>query len=99
MERTHYNGTLGINNVGEEVINKGSALWARNKAEITKEQYRDFYQHISHNFDDPWLTLHFKAEGNLEYTGLLFVPEKAPYDLFQPDKKNSFKLYINKVFI
>lgn len=94
-----YQIVLDLDKVGEEVINKGSALWARNKAEITKEQYRDFYQHISHNFDDPWLTLHFKAEGNLEYTGLLFVPQKAPYDLFQPDKKNSFKLYINKVFI
>ncbi len=94
-----YQIVLDLDKVGEEVINKGSALWSRNKAEITKEQYRDFYQHISHNFDDPWLTLHFKAEGNLEYTGLLFVPQKAPYDLFQPDKKNSFKLYINKVFI
>lgn len=94
-----YQIVLDLDKVGEEVINKGSALWARNKAEITKDQYRDFYQHISHNFDDPWLTLHFKAEGNLEYTGLLFVPKKAPYDLFQPDKKNSFKLYINKVFI
>ena len=94
-----YQIVLDLDNVGEEVINKGSALWARNKAEITEEQYRDFYQHISHNFDDPWLILHFKAEGNLEYTGLLFVPKKAPYDLFQPDKKNSFKLYINKVFI
>ena len=94
-----YKIVLDLDKVGEEVINKGSALWARNKAEITKDQYKDFYQHISHNFDDPWLTLHFKAEGNLEYTGLLFIPQKAPYDLFQPDKKNSFKLYINKVFI
>ncbi len=94
-----YKIVLDLDKAGEEVINKGSALWARNKAEITKDQYKDFYQHISHNFDDPWLTLHFKAEGNLEYTGLLFVPQKAPYDLFQPDKKNSFKLYINKVFI
>ena len=94
-----YQIVLDLGKVGEETINKGSALWARNKAEITKDQYKDFYQHISHNFDNPWLTLHFKAEGNLEYTGLLFVPQKAPYDLFQPDKKNSFKLYINKVFI
>ena len=94
-----YKIVLDLDKVGEEVINKGSALWARNKAEITADQYKDFYQHISHNFDDPWLTLHFKAEGNLEYTGLLFIPQKAPYDLFQPDKKNSFKLYINKVFI
>lgn len=90
---------LNLGSAGEENINKGSALWTRNKAEITKDQYKDFYQHISHNFDEPWLTLHFRAEGNIEYSGLLFIPQKAPYDLFQPDKKNSLKLYINKVFI
>ena len=94
-----YPIVLNLGEAGKETVNKGSALWTRNKAEITKDQYKDFYQHISHNFDDPWLTLHFKAEGNIEYTGLLFIPDKAPYDLFQPDKKNSLKLYINKVFI
>ena len=94
-----YPIVLNLGEAGEETVNSGSALWTRNKAEITKDQYRDFYRHISHNFDEPWLTLHFKAEGNIEYTGLLFVPEAAPYDLFQPDKKNSLKLYINKVFI
>ena len=94
-----YPIVLNLGEAGEETVNSGSALWTRNKAEITKDQYRDFYRHISHNFDEPWLTLHFTAEGNIEYTGLLFVPEAAPYDLFQPDKKNSLKLYINKVFI
>ena len=94
-----YPIVLDLGEAGEETINKGSALWMRNKAEITKDQYKDFYQHISHNFDDPWLTLHFKAEGTNEYSALLFIPSKAPYDLFQPDKKNSLKLYINKVFI
>lgn len=94
-----YPIVLNLGKAGEETVNKGSALWTRNKAEITKDQYKDFYQHISHNFDEPWLTLHFKAEGNIEYTGLLFVPSNAPYDLFQPDKRMSLKLYINKVFI
>lgn len=94
-----YPIVLDLGEAGEETVNKGSALWTRNKAEITDDQYKDFYQHISHNFDDPWLTLHFKVEGNMEYTGLLFIPSSAPYDLFQPDKKNSLKLYINKVFI
>ncbi len=94
-----YPIVLDLGEAGEETVNKGSALWTRNKAEITADQYKDFYQHISHNFDEPWLTLHFKAEGNMEYTGLLFIPSAAPYDLFQPDKKNSLKLYINKVFI
>ena len=94
-----YPIVLDLGEAGEETINKGSALWMKNKAEITTDQYKDFYQHISHNFDEPWMTLHFKAEGNIEYSGLLFIPGKAPYDLFQPDKKNSIKLYINKVFI
>ena len=94
-----YPIVLDLGEAGEETVNKGSALWTRNKAEITADQYKDFYQYISHNFDEPWLTLHFKAEGNMEYTGLLFIPSVAPYDLFQPDKKNSLKLYINKVFI
>lgn len=94
-----YPIVLDLGKAGEETVNKGSALWTRNKAEVTQEQYKDFYQHISHNFDEPWMTLHFKAEGNIEYTGLLYIPSKAPYDLFQPDKKQSLKLYINKVFI
>lgn len=94
-----YPIVLDLGKAGEETINKGLALWTRQKSEITSDQYKDFYQHISHNFDEPWLTLHFKAEGNIEYTGLLYIPSKAPYDLFQPDKKQSLKLYINKVFI
>ncbi len=88
---------LGKN--GEETINTGSALWTRPKAEITQEQYKEFYHHVSKNFDDPWMTLHFKAEGNLEYTGLVFIPSTQPYDLFQPDRKNGLKLYVNRVFI
>ncbi len=82
-----------------EAVNSASALWTRNKAEITKEQYRDFYRHISHAFDEPWMTLHYKAEGAIEYTGLLFIPETAPFDLFQQDRVKSLKLYTNKVFI
>ena len=94
-----YPIVLCLGDKGEETINKGSALWARPKSEITTEQYNDFYHHIAKSFDTPWLTLHFKVEGNLEYTGLLYVPSVAPYDLFQPDKKQSLKLYVNKVFI
>lgn len=94
-----YPIVLNLGKAGEETVNTGSALWAKNKAEITEDQYKEFYHHISKNFDDPWLTLHFKAEGNIEYTGLLFVPSEPPYDLFQPDKKQGLKLYVNKVFI
>lgn len=98
-DHINYPIVLGLGEAGEETVNTASALWMRNKAEITKDQYTEFYHHVSKNFDNPWLTLHFKAEGNIEYTGLLFVPETQPYDLFQPDRKNGLKLYVNKVFI
>ena len=94
-----YPIVLDLGKAGEETVNTGSALWAKHKSEITQEQYKEFYHHISKNFDEPWLTLHFKAEGNIEYTGLLYVPSTAPYDLFQPDRKTGLKLYVNKVFI
>ncbi len=83
----------------EETINSASALWTRKKTDITPEQYKDFYQSVSHAFDDPWLTLHYKAEGVIDYTALLFVPTKPPFNLFQPDRKSGIQLYVNKVFI
>lgn len=94
-----YPIVLDLGKAGEETVNTGSALWTKNKAEITDEQYNEFYHHISRNFDTPWMRLHFKAEGNIEYTGLLYIPSEAPYDLFQPDRQQSLKLYVNRVFI
>ena len=82
-----------------ETVNMASALWTRNKAEITQEQYYDFYRHISHAFDDPWDILHYKAEGTIEYTALMFIPSKTPFDIFQPNRNAQIKLYINRVFI
>ena len=98
-DHINYPIVLDLGKAGEETVNTGSALWTKNKAEITDEQYNEFYHHISRNFDTPWLRLHFKAEGNIEYTGLLYIPSEAPYDLFQPDRQQSLKLYVNKVFI
>ncbi len=98
-EHIDYPIVLNLGEAGEETVNTSAALWTRNKADITEKQYKDFYQHVTKNFDDPWMTLHFKAEGSLEYTGLLFIPTKAPYDLFQPDRLTGIKLYVNKVFI
>lgn len=83
----------------EEIINSASALWLRNKTEVTPEQYKDFYQNISHAFDDPWMTLHYRAEGAIDYTALLFCPTKPPFNLFQPDRKSNLQLYVNRVFI
>lgn len=82
-----------------ETLNAASALWTRPKDEITAEQYKEFYHHVGHAFDDPWLTLHTKAEGAIEYTALLFVPTQKPFDLFQPDRKQHVRLYVNRVFI
>ncbi|MBO4294890.1 MAG: molecular chaperone HtpG [Alphaproteobacteria bacterium] len=98
-DHVEYPIVLDLGKAGEETINNASALWTRNKAEITEEQYKEFYHHISKNFDDPWLTLHFKAEGSIQYNALLYILSTAPYDLFQPDRQQSLKLYVNKVFI
>ena len=83
----------------EEVVNTGTALWMRSKSEITPLQYKDFYQTISHAFDTPWETLHYHAEGVIDYTALLFIPTEPPMTLFQPDKHGALSLYVNKVFI
>lgn len=98
-DHVEYPIVLNLGKAGEETVNTASALWTRNKADITAEQYKEFYHHVSKNFDDPWLTLHFKAEGSIEYTALLYIPSTAPYDLFQPDRQQSLKLYVNKVFV
>ena len=98
-DHINYPIVLDLDKAGEETVNTGSALWTKNKADITDEQYNEFYHHISRNFDTPWLRLHFKAEGSIEYTGLLYIPSEAPYDLFQPDRQQSLKLYVNRVFI
>ena len=98
-EHIDYPIVLNLGEAGEETVNRAVALWTRNKADITEKQYKDFYQHVTKNYDDPFMTLHFKAEGSMEYTGLLFIPTKPPYDLFQPDRLTGLKLYVNKVFI
>ncbi|MDK9721243.1 MAG: molecular chaperone HtpG [Rhodospirillales bacterium] len=83
----------------EETLNSASALWTRQKSDITPEQYKEFYHHVGHAFDEPWMTIHYRAEGALEYTGLLFVPSMRPFDLFNPDRKSKVKLYVKRVFI
>jgi len=82
-----------------QTINQASALWTRPRNEIDELQYREFYHHVAHAFDEPWMTLHFRAEGVIEYTGLLFVPSAQPFDLFHPDRKPTLKLYVKRVFI
>lgn len=82
-----------------EKINKAQALWTRSKNEISDEEYKEFYKHLSHDFADPLLWSHNKVEGKQEYTSLLYVPSKAPWDLFNRDHKHGLKLYVQRVFI
>ena len=90
---------LEIKGQEPETLNSGSALWTRPKAEISEEQYKEFYHHVAHAFDDPWATLHYRAEGVIEYTALLFVPTQQPFDLFDPARKPRVKLFVKRVFI
>ena len=92
-------GAGGEGDVAEETVNQASAIWTRSKSEITDEQYNEFYRHVGHAFDEPWMRLHFRAEGMIEYAGLLFIPSRKPMDLFHPDRKNPVKLYVKRVFI
>jgi molecular chaperone HtpG len=77
----------------------GTALWTRPKSAITPEEYKDFYRSVAGQWDDPALTLHYRAEGRHEYSVLAFVPETRPFDLFDPDRKGRMKLYVRRVFI
>ncbi|MDJ0808331.1 MAG: molecular chaperone HtpG [Gammaproteobacteria bacterium] len=82
-----------------ERVNKGTALWMRNKSEITDEEYNEFYKHVSHDFEDPMLRVHNRVEGTNEYTSLLFIPARAPFDLWDRDQKHGVKLFVRRVFI
>ena len=84
---------------GDTQINTGSAIWTRQKKDITDEQYKEFYHHVGNVYDEPWLTLHNRAEGKIEYTNLMFIPSSKPYDLMNPDRKNRLQLYVKRVFI
>ena len=82
-----------------EQINQASALWTRSKSDITDEQYKEFYHHVAHAFDEPWARLHVKAEGVVSYQALLFVPGSKPFDLYDPQRRHGVKLYVRRVFI
>ena len=82
-----------------ETVNQANALWARNKADVTEEQYREFYKTVSHDYDDPLAWTHNRVEGRSEYTQLLYVPKHAPMDLWDRDGRRGVKLYVKRVFI
>lgn len=84
---------------GDETVNKATALWTLSKGEITEEQYKEFYKQIAHDYADPMTWSHNKVEGKTEYTSLLFIPSKAPFDLWDRDRMHGIKLYVKRVFI
>ena len=83
----------------DETVNQASALWARPKSEITDEQYREFYKHVGHDYDDPLAWVHARVEGRQEYTELLYVPAHAPFDLWDRNARHGIRLYVRRVFI
>ena len=83
----------------DETVNQASALWARPKADITQEQYDEFYKHVGHDFEAPLCHAHARVEGSKEYTLLLYLPQKAPFDLFDREHRHGIKLYVRRVFI
>ncbi|HAS87241.1 MAG TPA: molecular chaperone HtpG, partial [Candidatus Competibacteraceae bacterium] len=85
--------------IEDERINQAAALWARPKQEITKEEYKEFYKHVGHDFEDPLAWTHNRVEGKLEYTSLLFLPGRAPFDLWDREQRHGVKLYVQRVFI
>ena len=83
----------------DETVNQASALWARNKSDITPEQYTEFYKHVGHDFEDPLTWTHARVEGKTEYTQLLYIPSRAPFDMWDRNARHGVKLYVRRVFI
>ncbi len=83
----------------DETVNQANALWARSKSDITEEQYKEFYKHVAHDFEDPLTWTHARVEGKQEYTQLLYIPARAPFDLWDRNARHGIKLYVRRVFI
>ncbi len=94
-----YVAVTGREQEASEPVNTVGALWMRPKSEIGQEQYKEFYHHVGHVFDDPALTIHYRAEGRHEYAVLLFLPSTRPLDLFDPKRQTRVKLYVRRIFI
>ena len=85
--------------IEEEMVNQASALWTRARSEIKEEEYREFYKHVAHDFEDPIDWSHNRVEGTNEYTSLLYIPARAPFDLYDRESRSGIKLYVQRVFI
>jgi molecular chaperone HtpG len=83
----------------KEQANSGQALWTKSPADVSAEEYSEFYKSSLGSFDDPFITIHNKTEGSIDFTNLIFIPNTPPFDLFEPERKTKVSLYINRVFI
>ncbi len=99
MEKEYYGEEEKPETPEFERVNKGTALWMRNRSEISEEEYHEFYKHVSHDFETPLTYVHNRVEGTNEYTSLLFIPQRAPFDLWDRDQKHGVKLFVRRVFI
>ena len=89
----------GETTIEEETVNQASALWTLSKSDISDDEYKEFYKHVAHDFEDPLDWIHNRVEGTNEYTSLLYLPKRAPFDLYDRESKNGIKLYVQRVFI
>jgi len=99
MKKEEWKEDKQVTTDEDETVNQASALWARPKNEISEEQYKEFYKHVGHDFDEPLAWAHARVEGKSEYTQLLYIPARAPFDLWDREKRHGIKLYVRRVFI
>jgi molecular chaperone HtpG len=99
IEKTVGEGKEKETRTEEETVNSRKAIWKKTKSEVSDEEYKEFYHHISHDFGDPLRIIHYAAEGTTEFRALLYIPESAPFDLFFPERKGGIHLYVRNVFI
>jgi len=99
VDGKEIDGAGTIEKTVEETLNSMKAIWARPKSDVTEEEYNEFYKHVSHDFEAPFRTIHFSAEGTSEFKALLFLPAKKPFDMFMAERKKGLQLYVKRVFI
>jgi len=99
MKKSEWKNGEEVPTDEDETVNKASALWARNKNDISEDEYKEFYKHVSHDFQEPLSWSHNRVEGKQEYISLLYVPSRAPFDLYDREQRHGIKLYVRRVFI
>ena len=99
MKKSEWKDGQQVPTDEDETVNRASALWARAKNDITEEEYQEFYKHVSHDFENPLAYTHSRVEGKQEYISLLYIPSKAPFDLYDRERRHGIKLYVKRVFI